>query len=106
MADMKRQQTLTMRNLAEISLDLICALKFSPPGGYEVEDIAAMANACWQTIMHGLDPQERSAVIDAARSHIEELTVDPVETLPEYLRHKLDALQELVAVAEQCQEPE
>ncbi len=95
-----------MRNLAEISLDLICALKFSPPGGYEVEDIAAMENACWQTIMHGLDPQERSAVIDAARSHIEELTLDPVETLPEYLRHKLDALQELVTVAEECLDPE
>ena len=95
-----------MRNLAEISLDLICALKFAPPGGYEVEDIAAMENACWQTLMHSLDPQERSAMIDAARSHIEELTLDPVETLPEYLRHKLDALQELVAVAEECQEPE
>ena len=89
-----------MRNLAEISLDLICTLKFSPPGGYEMEDIAAMENACWQAIMHGLDPQERTAVINAARSHIEELNLDPVETLPEYLRQKLEALEELVSVGE------
>ena len=95
-----------MRNLAEISLDLICALKFSPPGGYEMEDIAAMENACWQTIMHGLDPEERAAVIHAARSHIEELTLDPVDTLPEYLRQKLFALQELVAAGEGCLDPE
>lgn len=89
-----------MRNLAEISLDLICTLKFSPPGGYEIEDIAAMENACWQAIMYGLEPQERTAVINAARSHIEELNLDPVETLPEYLRQKLEALEELVAVGE------
>lgn len=59
-----------------------------------------MENACWQAIMYGLEPQERTAVINAARSHIEELNLDPVETLPEYLRQKLEALEELVAVGE------
>ena len=60
-----------------------------------------MENACWQAIMYGLEPQERTAVINAARSHIEELNLDPVETLPEYLRQKLEALEELVAVGEE-----
>ena len=55
-----------MDNLADISLDLICAMKFQPPGGYEIEDIAAIENACWQTLLHGLEPAEYNAVIAAA----------------------------------------
>ena len=95
-----------MDNLAEISLDLICALKFAPPGGYEIEDIAAMENACWQTILHGLEPDERVAIAEAARRHIEELTVEPIDTLPDYLRQKLDCLNELLAVGEDGLKPE
>jgi len=91
-----------MENLADISLDLICALKFAPPGGYEMEDIAAMENACWQTLLHGLDPEERAAIVAAAERHIEELCLEPLETLPDYLTHKLNALEELVAQGTDC----
>jgi hypothetical protein len=89
-------------NLAEISLDLICTLKFAPPGGYEREDIAAMENACWQTLLHSLDPDEYAAVIAAARRHIDELELEPPESLPVYLRQKLAALKDLVAGGELC----
>ena len=95
-----------MENLAEISLDLICALKFSPPGGYEMEDIAAMENACWQTLLHGLEPDERAAIVAAAGRHIEELSLEPVETLPDYLILKLDALKELVGRGTDCSNSE
>ncbi len=95
-----------MENLAEISLDLICALKFSPPGGYEMEDIAAMENACWQTLLHGLDPDERAAIAAAAARHIEELGLEPADTLPDYLRHKLDALTELLTQGTVCSDNE
>jgi len=85
-----------MENLADISLDLICALKFAPSEGYEAEDIAAMENACWQTIMHSLEPEEFAAIVAAAARHLEELEFDPIEALPEHLRRKHAALREIV----------
>lgn len=91
-----------MDNLAEISLDLICALKFQPPGGYEIEDIAAMENACWQTILHGLNPDEYDAIVAAARRHLAELEFEAVDAMPEYLQRKHLALQELVAHGGDC----
>ena len=86
-----------MQNLAEISLDLICTLKFAPPGGYETEDLAAMENACWQTLLHSLDPDEYAAILSAAREHLAELELESPESLPEYLQRKRQALRELVA---------
>ncbi len=86
-----------MQNLAEISLDLICTLKFAPPGGYEAEDLAAMENACWQTLLHSLDPDEYAAILSAAREHLAELELESPESLPEYLQRKRQALRELVA---------
>ena len=91
-----------MENLAEISLDLICTLKFAPPGGYEREDLAAMENACWQTLLHSLEPDEYAAVVAAAKRHIEELELDPLEQLPDYLQQKLAALKDLVSAAGTC----
>lgn len=91
-----------MENLADICLDLICALKFQPPGGYEIEDIAAMENACWQTILHGLNSDERGAVVAAASRHIEELEFDSSNVLPAYLQDKLFALRELVDDGGDC----
>tara|TARA_R110002095_G_scaffold119383_1_gene103932 strand:+ start:250 stop:537 length:288 start_codon:yes stop_codon:yes gene_type:complete len=89
-----------MQNLAEISLDLICTLKFAPPGGYETEDLAAMENACWQTLLHSLDPDEYAAILSAAREHLAELELESPDSLPEYLQRKRQALQELVANGE------
>lgn len=89
-----------MHNLAEISLDLICTLKFAPPGGYEAEDLAAMENACWQTLLHSLDPDEYAAIVAAARQHLAELALESPESLPEYLQRKRAALQELVSSIE------
>ena len=86
-----------MENLADISLDLICALKCAPPGGYDREDIAAMENACWQTLMHGLNADEASAVRAAARRQLAELELSPVDDLPAYLRQKHAVLRELLA---------
>ncbi|TDJ63415.1 MAG: hypothetical protein E2O36_03330 [Proteobacteria bacterium] len=91
-----------MDNLAEISLDLICALKFAPPGGYEAEDIAAMENACWQTILHSLERDERAAILTVAVRHIEELELEPAASLPQYLQQKLSALKDLVAEHAEC----
>jgi len=91
-----------MENLAEISLDLICTLKFAPPGGYEREDLAAMENACWQTLLHSLEPDEYAAVVAAAKRHIEELELDPSEQLPDYLQRKLAALKDLVSADGTC----
>mgnify|MGYP000002681482 CR=1 FL=1 len=85
-----------MQNLAEISLDLLCTLKFAPPGGYEAEDLAAMENACWQTLLHSLSPDEFAAVQAAARHHLSELEFEPFDTLPEYLQRKHAALQDLI----------
>ena len=85
-----------MQNLAEISLDLICTLKFAPPGGYETEDLAAMENACWQTLLHSLTPDESAAILAAAKQHLAELEFEPLDTLPEYLRRKHAALQDLI----------
>lgn len=86
-----------MHNLAEISLDLICTLKFAPTGGYEAEDLAAMENACWQTLLHSLEPDEYAAIVTAARQHLEELELEAPESLPEYLQRKRAALRELVS---------
>lgn len=91
-----------MDNLAEISLDLICALKFAPPGGYEAEDIAAMENACWQTMLHSLERDERAAILTVAVRHIEELELEPAASLPQYLQQKLSALKDLVAEHAEC----
>ena len=91
-----------MENLAEISLDLICALKFAPPEGYEMEDLAAMESACWQTLLHNLEPAEQSAVVAVAARQIEELELEQIEMLPGYLQEKLGALRELVAYANEC----
>lgn len=91
-----------MHNLADISLDLICALKFAPAAGYEVEDIAAMENACWQTLLHGLEGEERAAIIAAAERQIEELELETAGTLPDHLRRKLEALKGLVADGADC----
>lgn len=85
-----------MQNLAEISLDLICTLKFAPPGGYDAEDLAAMENACWQTLLHSLEPDEYAAILTAARQHLEELDLESPDSLPEYLQRKRQALQELI----------
>lgn len=87
-----------MDNLADISLDLICMLKFPPPDGYDIEDTAAMGNACWQTLAHALEPAERAAIAAAAPRQIEELEMEPTETLPEYLLQKLAALRELASI--------
>lgn len=89
-----------MHNLAEISLDLICTLKFAPPGGYETEDLAAMENACWQTLLHSLDPDEYAAIVAAARQHLAELELEAPDSLPEYLQRKRAALLELVSSCE------
>lgn len=89
-----------MHNLAEISLDLICTLKFAPPGGYEKEDLAAMENACWQTLLHSLDRDEYAAIVAAVRQHLAELELEAPESLPPYLQRKRAALQELINASE------
>jgi len=86
-----------MENLAEIALDLICARKFAPPEGYEIEDSDAMESACWQALCYSLSEPEEAALVTVAKRHIEELELEPTENLPEYLRDKLAALKEIVA---------
>jgi hypothetical protein len=86
-----------MENLAEIALDLICTQKFSPPEGYEIEDSAAMEDACWQALCYTLTPAENAVLITVAKRHIEELELEPEDDLPPYLQDKLSALRELVA---------
>jgi hypothetical protein len=85
-----------MENLAEIALDLICTQKFSPLEGYEIEDSDAMQNACWQALCFSLSDAEYAALVKVANRHIEELELDPYESLPQYLQEKLVALKELV----------
>ena len=85
-----------MENLAEIALDLICTQKFSPPEGYEIEDSDAMQNACWQALCFSLSDEEHAALVSVAKRHIEELELDPCDSLPGYLQKKLVALKELV----------
>ena len=91
-----------MDNLADISLDLICALKFPPADGYEIEDIQAIENACWQTLAHGLDGDEWAAVVRAANRQIEELELEENGELPDYLQKKLVALRQLVKQDPAC----
>ncbi|MDA0824085.1 MAG: hypothetical protein O3C28_16935 [Proteobacteria bacterium] len=90
-----------MENLAEIALDLILTQKFAPPEGYDVEDSEAMQHACWQGLCYSLSDEERAALNAVAKRHIEELELEPVESLPGYLQQKLAALKDLVAEAPQ-----
>jgi hypothetical protein len=55
-----------------------------------------MQNACWLALCFSLTEEEHTALVGVAKRHIEELELDPFESLPGYLQEKLVALKELV----------
>ena len=48
--------TITMQNLANIAVDLLCAVTFQPPEGNDPEQMAELEQQAWQTFIHDLSP--------------------------------------------------
>ena len=88
--------SITMQNLASITIDLLCAVTFQPPEGNDPEQIAELEQQTWQKLIHDLSPAELEAVQSSVRNVISELSRVPVDTLPTHLQEKLYVLQQFL----------
>jgi hypothetical protein len=85
-----------MQSLADIATDLLCAVTFQPSGGHDPEETAALEQDAWQTLIHGLSPEELAAVQTSVRRAITDLESRPSDTLPEHLQGKLAILKQFL----------
>jgi len=78
--------------LANMAVDLLCKLSFSPEGGHDPEDMADVEQGWWQSLIHDLSPHEHEEVVLAAKRQIKELRSTPPASLPGHLQRQLDTL--------------
>lgn len=82
-----------MSVIAEMAIDLLCALTFQPEGGHDPEDLAQIEQSWWQTLLHDLSPEERHEAEKAIQKQIERIRSLPQESLPTHLQDQIAMLE-------------
>ena len=85
-----------MQNLANLVIDLLSAITFQPADGTDPDDLATLEQTAWQTLIHGLSPDELTAVQSSVKSAVAVLSQEAVDSLPEHLQVKLSVLQQFL----------
>lgn len=84
-----------MNNLAHLTVTLLSTITFQPAEGMDPDEVAAIEQEAWQTLIHHLAPAEREAIEKCVHAQIAELQSQG--SLPEHLETKLSVLQQFLA---------
>jgi hypothetical protein len=86
-----------VRNLANSTLDLLCALTFQPANGADPDDLAEVEQSVWQTLIHDLSPAEADAFRSVVNDRISNLEQIPPDSMADHQITQLEVLRQFVS---------
>lgn len=62
-----------MSNIATILMDILCHITVEPDEGHDPDDTADLQIDAWQTLIHDLDENEKTIIVQASTAKLNRL---------------------------------